>query len=62
MTISTSLMNNDANNYKEAIENLEDNYKKISEAIDELKTGWQGEKGGRADRFYNAVENTYLPE
>ena len=59
MTINTYLMGNNSNQYKEAIENLKDNYKKISESINELRTGWQG---GRADKFYNAVENTYLPE
>ena len=62
MKINTSQIDNCAKKYKEAIDSLSTNYNKITNSINNLKTGWQGEKGSKADRFYTTVEKTYLPE
>lgn len=59
MELRASLIIKNSVNLKECIDSINSEYKNINTYIEELKSGWMGEK---ATKFYNAVENIYLPE
>lgn len=59
MEIHASSIVQNSSDLKDCIDSIDKEYKNISTYITELKEGW---KGDRATKFYNAVENTYLPE